>query len=358
MNLPNLPKATRSGLISVLVVTAFVCTFTADAQPRIEGELGRLTLERTSELVLQENEHLLREISSLDRHAGGEHILVTSAGDALVVLYDRHGRQVRTFVDRGEGPFEHTRPRQASFRGDEVIIWDAGRLRFNVFDIHGEPIRAFGGTPGAIQAFAPIAEELAIYLGRGRPGLVGMLHPERGASPAHYGARPAAHDILSVHERSGGLVARQNWIYYADAATSAIHVVHLPSGNERTIRVPDPRFRVEQPEFRFVGTNVDQAARFIFNNSRVLSLHATRDYLILESIHGRDGDRTVSLSIVDARTHDLLDRFAFTQDDAEQLIGEGVLSADEDGLHVVVLSSPDGGVTLERRMLTYSVGSL
>jgi hypothetical protein len=348
-------RVLRAKLSLVLIISTIAGAMSASAQPRVQGELGRLALERSGELVLQENEHLLREVSSLDRHGDGEYILVASAGDALVVLYDRHGRQIATLGARGEGPFEHTRPRQARFRGDEIVIWDAGRLRFNVFDISGEPVKEFGGTPGGIKAFAPVAEELAIYLSRGRAGLIGTLHPERGASPAHYGAPSAAHDILSVHERSGGLDARQNWIYYADAATSAIHVVHRPSGNERTIPVPDPRFNVEQPEFRFAGTNVDQAARFIFNNSRVRSLHATRDYLILESIHGRDGDRNVSISVVDARTPELLDRFIFTQDEAEELIGEGVLSADEDGLHVVVLKSPDGGFTLERRLVTYRV---
>ncbi len=325
-------------------------------QQNIDGELGRLVLERTGELVLQENEHILREISSLDRQAGGEHVLVASAGDALVVLYDRHGSQRLTFGRRGEGPFEHTRPRQAAFRGDEVIIWDAGRLRFNVFDLQGNGIADFGGTPGAISAFSSY-EDIAMYLGRGRPGLVGTLRPEIGTSSTYYGARTAAHDVLSVHERAGGLDTWKNRIYFADAASSAIHVADPSTGDERTIPVPDPRFKVEQPTFRFVGTNVDEAARFIFNNSRVRSLHATDDFLYLESIHGRDGDRTISISVVDVGTDELLDRFVFSQDEAAEMIGDGILMADSDGIHVVVVSSPDGGMTIEWRMLTYQVVS-
>lgn len=85
-------------------------------------------------------------------------------------------------------------------------------------------------------------------------------------------------------EGTGRIALREHTFYYASPAEAEVRIIDLKEGIRRTVAIPDPEFSVEAVEPGDIPP--DEAAAYLFGNSRVVGVFALDDYIVAEVVDG------------------------------------------------------------------------
>ncbi len=108
----------------------------------LPGTLNQLTLIEDLCIGDEEGEEFIFSQTRSVQVDEEENIYVLDTKEVCVKVFDKNGKHLRTFGERGQGPGELQYPsRMHLVAGKEILIYDAGNARLSFFSLHGKCLR-------------------------------------------------------------------------------------------------------------------------------------------------------------------------------------------------------------------------
>lgn len=220
---------------SVSVVTAQ--TSARRGQATWVGENGKLRFSEKRRVSLDESIETLDDVTSVVGKNDGS-LVVVSKGLAAVVQYDAAGNQTGKIGRWGEGPYEYVAPSVARMDGDDLVVYDAGTLKFIVYDKAGNGKDEWKGFTRSITDFDLSDEAIVAFVGGSHDHYMARIGRET-RDTLYFAEANLLRSGLMTYEGNGRMGLREQKAYYMYPDEAAVREYDLLSRRERTIRVPD-----------------------------------------------------------------------------------------------------------------------
>ena len=135
----------------------------------LPGTLNQLILREDLCIGDEEGEEFIFSQTRSVQVDEEENIYVLDLKEVCVKVFDKNGKHLRTFGERGQGPGELQYPsRMHLVAGKELLIYDAGNSRLSFYSLHGKCLREISTGKYIFQRTIPdskgnIITELVIY---------------------------------------------------------------------------------------------------------------------------------------------------------------------------------------------------
>lgn len=268
---------------SVSVVTAQ--TSARRGQATWVGENGKLRFSEKRRVSLDESIETLDDVTSVVGKNDGS-LVVVSKGLAAVVQYDAAGNQTGKIGRWGEGPYEYVAPSVARMDGDDLVVYDAGTLKFIVYDKAGNGKDEWKGFTRSITDFDLSDEAIVAFVGGSHDHYMARIGRET-RDTLYFAEANLLRSGLMTYEGNGRMGLREQKAYYMYPDEAAVREYDLLSRRERTIRVPDADWRAETaslPKVEFDDMNRalydGRMVNYLVQNSMALGVVTLEDYTI------------------------------------------------------------------------------
>ena len=282
-----------------------------------------VTLLSTYGIGLSQNtnhdSHHIRERSSIPvQHFDlqiSEILSVQPVGDYYVIVHrNRHGVSVmnnagelKTHLGNiGRGPFEWLRPMFIQYLNGEIAIWDAGNLKFIIYDEDYEPVREEYGIQYSIRGFNRNATDwVAVYDQPGNQKEFVYIYEKdangRFSVKKSIGAISDEGRIKLFSEMIGGVLWNGNDLLWVDPAVPGFSVFDPEENDIREFILDDDLFSVDPwDEPQQMSQRVfSKIEGYLFSNSRIVSLQKLNDHILIEVEHFPMGQPVIRYHIFD-----------------------------------------------------------
>jgi hypothetical protein len=261
----------------------FSCTGTDSHNlAEIEDFADGFPMENVCEL--SNNPNLLGELSSF--HLVDEESFVVSAVQpSVVVLFDKHGEQLRNIGRQGRGQFEYLTPSLVRSFNGFIYVWCSNSLKLIVFTKYGEAVKEYHFTR-AVKDFAVHNNIMFIYKGDDpvERRIVSLYDLDAGEFLTHaYGERTNEHDILNSSFCAGAMLLDGGHLYFAPSDRTRLYQVNLADFSLSEFSTDAPGFQreiVDKPLDEFMQ-DVFTSVKYLFGSDVVTGLFKASGQIVM-----------------------------------------------------------------------------
>lgn len=266
-----------------------------------------------------QDSHHIKELNSLPvQHYDlqiSEILYVQPVGDYYIIIHrnlhgvsvmDKNGELKTHLGNIGRGPFEWQRPAFIQYLDGEITIWDAGNLKFMIFDEDFEPVREEYGRQYSIRGFDKnVSDWVAVYDQPANQKEFVYIY-EKNTNGRFYlkeslGTISEEGRIKLFSEMIGGVLWNGEDLLWVDPAISGFFVFDLEENEIREFILNDDLFSVErwnEPQEMSQRT-FNKIEEYFHSNSRIVSIQKLSDHILLEVEHFPNGQPVIRYHIFD-----------------------------------------------------------
>jgi hypothetical protein len=239
---------------------------------------------------LRNNYELLGEIESFG-FLTTKLLYVTSKNPVRVYVYDIEGNQRFLLGDSGRGPYEYLSPKIVRQSDNKFFIWCSDLLKLIEFSENGVPLCEYYGIGRGIKDIIIKDDYAYIYNVSGfDEGIVSVFCLSSSEFTGQkYGEVSHEHEILNLHQCSGGLLLYSNKLLFAPANKLEINVIEYESASYKDlIYVTDENFKIDEFHNSITDLLMDpEFASKLYSSSIVLGLYKTEKHFVLRAETGK-----------------------------------------------------------------------
>lgn len=244
-----------------------------------------------------------------------EILSVQPVGEFFVIIHrNRNGVSVMNNTGEletqlgtiGRGPFEWQRPAFIQYLNGEIAIWDAGNLKFMIYDEYFEPVREEYGFQYSIRGFNRNATDwIAVY---DQPGnqkefvyIYEKVADQRFSVKESLGAISEEGRIKLFSEMIGGVLWNGDDLIWVDPAVPGFSVFDSEENKTNEFILNDNLFSVDtwdEPQ-EMTQRTFNKIEEYLFSNSRIVSLQKLKDHILIEVEHFPMGQPVIRYHIFD-----------------------------------------------------------
>lgn len=232
-------------------------------------------------------------------------VIIHRSPDGVSVMNSQGGLEAQ-LGRSGRGPFEWRSPAFVQYIDGEIIIWDAGNLKFLIFDENFEPVREDIGIRHSIRGFYYKNENLlSVY---NQPAHESeFIHIYERTSSGEIALKNKTGDlskegeIMLFREMMGGLLWNEDDLIWADPALPGFFVYKTEENEQLEFTFRDNLFSVQSWNEHPVMTRetLHKIEEYLFSNSRIISLQKMENHILIEVEHFQDGDPVLHYHLYD-----------------------------------------------------------
>lgn len=234
-----------------------------------------------------------------------DYVIVQRKPQGVSVL-NRNGEVVTKLGNQGHGPFEWQMPSYIQNINEQIIIWDAGSLKFIVFDKTYEPVRELMGIRTAINGFSFKNEnQVAVYNDKRLQNE--FIHIYERDESGQFDLKESMGHLtdegrtLFMIAMSGGILWNGDDLVWVNPAVQTLFVYNTKNDQQRSILIDEELFSTEpwnEPD-QVSPAILEKFEEYIFSNSRIVSLQKLENHILVEMEHFPNGEPVMTYQIFD-----------------------------------------------------------
>lgn len=237
---------------------------------------------------------------------GNVFVIIHRRPDGVSVMNQQGELETRLGRD-GRGPFEWRSPAFIQYNNGEIIIWDAGNLKFLVFDENFEPVRENIGIRHAISGFNNRDRDLISVYNQPAAHESEFIHIYERASSGDATLKKKLGNLsdegrtMLFLEMMGGLLWNEDDLIWVDPAVPGFFVYKTRENKQVEFTFRDGLFSVDtwvEPRV-MTSETLNEIEEYLFSNSRIVSLQKLKNHILLEVEHFRDTDPVLHYHLYD-----------------------------------------------------------
>lgn len=276
---------------TTLICAILIIVSSCKKKPNSIIEIGAETHNIVSQKIatLKDDLFLFGEIESFD-FISKDFFVVSTSKPAAVILFDKHGNQIKKIGDKGKGPLEYQKPKIVRVHNNKIFIWDADQLKLIVYDNLGNPIREYNNFNVAIQDFKVTTNYVCFYFGGGFSGMVGVYDLIKEQYAYRGGEPTEEHLLLNISNGSGGITLFSKGLAYMSADQLSLMFLDFNNFKVTTIAsLYDNEFKVKNIKNAkaVINSNIGEAIKYIMNNSSISGLFNLNNNFVIKAEVGK-----------------------------------------------------------------------
>lgn len=232
---------------------------------------------------------------------------VTMNPSARLAIINQGGEIVEEPGGTGKGPFESEAPEGIQQEDGFFIFWDSQNRKFLSFTEDFREDEEITGIQHNLKDFAFKGKEKVglVHQVPNQPEFIKIYHRKENGELSLETSLGNLTDeglMLFFIDKAGGVLWNGDDLVYSDPAVPELKIYNTETGEEQSVSIDDPQFEVEEWEGEAtMNTQKDfeQMEAYIFDNSRIVSLHRLEEYILAEVEHYSDNESQLTYHLFD-----------------------------------------------------------
>jgi len=209
-----------------------------------------------------------------------------------ISVMNKQGELISHLGRSGRGPFEWQRPSFIQYQHGEITIWDAGNLKFLVYDENLEPLREVQGIQYSISGFNKKDRNLlSTYMQPGTENEFVYIHEKE--SESNYKTTESLGSITEegrqflFMEMMGGVIWNFDDLLWVDSSVPGFFIYDSKDKKTEKVNFEDELFSVDEwtGSSEMTAQSMSKLEDYFFSNSRIVSIQKIKDHILLEVEH-------------------------------------------------------------------------
>ena len=242
----------------------------------------------------------------------GDYYVIVHRNQDGVSVMNGQGELKTQLGSTGRGPFEWQSPAFIEHHDGEIIIWDAGNLKFLIYDEDFEPVREEYGIQYSIRGFS--RKDQNVLAAFDQPGnenkFVYIYENEsngRFTINKTLGTLSEEGRMMLYIEMIGGVLWNGGDLLWVDPAVPGFFVYSTENESNKKVTFHDEHFSVESWDEPPGMTQraFQKLEKYLFSNSRVVSIQAIKEHILIEVEHFQNGDPVITYHLFDFKYNNI-----------------------------------------------------
>lgn len=234
-----------------------------------------------------------------------DYVIVQRKPQGVSVL-SQNGEVLTKLGNQGHGPFEWQMPSYIQNINELIIVWDAGSLKFIVFDETYEPVQEIMGIRTAINGFSFKNENRAAVYTQPRYQDE-FIHVYDRNESEHFELKKSLGNLsdegrtLFFIAMSGGMLWNENDLVWVDPAVPKLFIYNFQNDKQETILINETLFITKhwnEPD-EMTSEAFEKIKEYLFSNSRIVSLQKLEEHILVEMEHFPNGEPIMTYQVFD-----------------------------------------------------------